>query len=136
MLGELAQNANRHNCDIEPPFECFSVVTYDTEGSASDEDTSHDDVEIGSFRVRLHRLLRSYRLIQVAGVLCTVVARREIRADQYVLPLTGYTVPAKGRPLAWDLFGHFAQAARAKALLLVEATGHAHLKDDPGIEPD
>ena len=131
LLGELANNAILHHCDIEPLFESFAVVNYDTEGSVSDEDTS-DDVDIGTFR--LGRLLRSYHLIPTAGVLCSVV--REMTSEQYVIPLAGYIVPPKGQPFAWDLFGHFALAAEEKARLLVASTGHAHLLDDLGIEPE
>ena len=42
LLGAMAQGAIDQNCDIEPLFESFANVTYDTEGSVSGEETSDD----------------------------------------------------------------------------------------------
>ena len=130
LLGVMAQEAISHNCDIEPLFVSFATATYDSEGSVSDEDTS-DDLEFGTNR--LHSLMSSFDLSQAAAVLCHVV--REMPADQYVIPVIGYTVPERSSPFDWDNFGWFYSKSYEKAALLTESTGHTHLINDLGIEP-
>jgi len=130
LLESMAQDAIDQNCDIEPLFESFANVTYDTEGSVSGEETS-DDWEVGTGR--LQRILSSYNLSQVAAVLCHVV--REMTAAQYSIPVIGYIVPAEGRPFHWDNYGHFRKLAFEKAFLLIESTGQDYLVDVLGIDP-
>jgi hypothetical protein len=77
--------------------------------------------------------MSSFDLSQAAAVLCHVM--REMPADQYVIPVVGYTVPERDSPFHWDQFGWFYTKSYEKAALLTESTGHTYLVNDLGIEP-